>query len=207
MPLFKVDSADIASVAERLTGMSAGLSTSAAMVTALNEVVDAVYVTARSRMNSGINLADAYLQSKMQVQHASSGNLSASIFASGSEKGDQSPLGRYFTSQNVVAAAKAKGDPKRGIAPGFKQAGVSVEVLRGASKPVMGGKAFTMTLKSGNGTGIFVRTKYGQVRHLYGPAVYQLFRVAAGELDGAIGDTVEERLSSVAQRALQDALA
>lgn len=185
------------------------LDQSATLAARLNEIVDDVYETARGRMNAGINLTDAYLQSKMYVVHASPGRgLQAEIVARGGSA-DQTPLGRYMTRQVTTAAPRAKGDPKRGISAGRKAAGVAVEVTRGSEKVLQ--NAFTMPLRAGttaggNGIGVFTRSKFGLVRHRYGPAVYQLFRVAAGELERSVADTVEEQLGRAAAQALEEAL-
>lgn len=73
---------------------------------------------------------------------------------------------------------KRTGDPKRGIAPNYKQSGVDVTVKRGQTKDIPGG--FTMTLKegkaAGSNLGVFTRDDAGALKHRYGPAVYQLYR-------------------------------
>lgn len=205
---FKIELDQVVVLGEQLDAAEQ-LDQSAAMAARLNEIVDDVYETARGRMNAGINLTDAYLQSKMYVVHASPGRgLSAEIVARGGS-GDQTPLGRYMTRQVTAAAPRAKGDPKRGISAGRKAAGVAVEVSRGSEKVLQ--NAFTMPLRAGNtsggnGIGIFTRSRFGIVRHRYGPAVYQLFRVAAGELEQSVADTVEEQLGRVAVQALEEAL-
>lgn len=192
-----------------LLDVTAGIERSALLIDRLNQVVDDVYETARGRMNAGINLTDAYLQSKMYVVHASPGRgLSAEIVARGGRE-DQTPLGRYQPKQVTVAAPRAKGDRSRGISAGRKAAGVDVTVARGAPKRF--DHAFLMPLlagntSGGNGIGVFTRSRFGIVRHRYGPAVYQLFRVAAGELEQSVADTVEEQLGRVAVQALEEAM-
>ena len=204
---FTVDVTQLARAAEKLARVD-DLTLDKSMVAELNEIVDEVYETARGRMNAGINLTDAYLQSRMTVIHATpERGLRAEIVARGGQA-EQTPLGRYYVGPNTVAAPRAKGDPSRGIAPGQKRAGVKVEVSRGAPKTIT--NAFTMPLRvgdtaGGNGIGIFTRSKYGLVQHRYGPAVYQLFRVAAGELEDSVGDKLE-RLGIVAEQALEKAL-
>ena len=205
---FSVNVSDVEEQAERLAQIE-NLSKDVAMIRTLNAVVDDVYETARGRMNAGINLTDAYLQSKMAVVHASPDRgLRAEIIARGG-RDDQSPLGRYYAGQATVAAPRAKGDPSRGIAGGSKRAGVKVEVSRGKVSVLK--NAFTMPLRAGstaggNGIGIFTRSRYGVVRHRYGPAVYQLFRVAAGELEQSVGDILEDKLGDAAQAALERAI-
>lgn len=206
--LFSVDVSEIAEQAARLAAIE-NLSEDVALIRTLNAVVDDVYETARGRMNAGINLTDAYLQSKMAVVHATPARgLRAEIIARGG-RGDQSPLGRYFVGQATAPAPNAKGDPKRGIPGGRKRAGVNVEVSRGQVKTIK--NAFTMPLRAGgqaggNGIGVFTRSRYGVVRHRYGPAVYQLFRVAAGELEQSVGELLEDKLGNAAADALDRAL-
>lgn len=175
------------------------------LVRELNDIIDETYETARGRMIAGINLTDAYVRDHMQVRHASAGRgLVGEILAPGG-KGDQTPLGRYVVGTATRAAPGAKGSPAKGIPAGRKFAGIEVEVGRGHNVTLLHG--FTMPLKNDNGLGVFLRTKYGLVRHRYGPAPYQLFRVVSGEIEQSVGDTVEERLGTVAQRALEKALA
>lgn len=205
---FSVDIKDVQAQAERLA-KAENLSQDVALIRTLNAVVDDVYETARGRMNAGINLTDSYLQSKMAVVHATPGRgLSAEIIARGGSS-DQSPLGRYYVGPATTSAPRAKGDAARGIPAGQKRAGVKVEVTRGQIKTLK--NAFTMPLRAGstaggNGIGVFTRSRYGVVRHRYGPAVYQLFRVAAGELEESVGDILVDKLGAAAEAALERAL-
>lgn len=205
---FSIDVTETLELRSRL-GQLGDLTQDAAMLRDLNAIVDDVYETARGRMNAGINLTDAYLRSKMSVIHATpQTGLKAEIVARGG-RADQTPLGRYFVGQETVDAPRAKGDASRGIPAGRKRAGVKVEVSRGSAKTLA--NAFTMPLRAGgtvggNGLGIFTRSRFGVVRHRYGPAVYQLFRVAADELVTSVGDTVEQRLGAAAQNALEQAI-
>lgn len=206
-----VFSIDVSQVQERAAVLARAedLTEDVALVRELNAIVDDVYETARGRMNAGINLTDAYLQSKMFVVHATLGRgLRAEIVARGG-RGDQSPLSRYMVGYETAPAPRAKGSPVKGVPAGRKVVGVRVEVTRGQVKTLQ--NAFTMPLRAGgtsggNGIGVFTRSKYGVVRHRYGPAVYQLFRVAAGELEQSVGDLMADKLGSVAQEALERAL-
>jgi hypothetical protein len=78
---------------------------------------------------------------------------------------------------------KRIGDKSRGIPENEKAAGVSVDVNRKGMKRI--GTAFTMPLRNGNGIGVFQR-KGGNVKHLYGPSVYQVFRRYAQEKEADI---------------------
>ena len=90
------------------------------------------------------------------------------------------------------------GDTSRGIPTNFKQNGVMAQVKRGAPKRIA--TAFTMPLRrgndrtaGGNGVGAFRRNKAtGQLEHLYGPSVYQVFRRYINENEQAIADTLRD---------------
>ena len=82
-----------------------------------------------------------------------------------------------------------KGDASRGIDEDDKAAGVSVDVNRKGAKTIT--SAFTMPLKNSNGTGVF-RREGGEVKHLYGPSVYQVFRRYITTNEQAIADTLRD---------------
>lgn len=176
-----------------------------AAVRAVNEVTDRVYDTARKRMNAGINLTDQYLRDNMQVIHADDPARPRAVIRA---RFRATTLGRYDARQLVQPAKRpdrAKGDSLRGIPPGLKQAGVSVEVARGARKPVLGTRAFLVPLKNGNGMGVFVREGAGKknIRHLYAPSVYQLFRKAVEVMYEDIGGDLEAAIAREAERELE----
>lgn len=69
---------------------------------------------------------------------------------------------------------RRKGDPLRGVDEDYKTAGVDVSVKRGGAKEI--GRAFMLPLRnSGGRLGVFVHEN-GGLKHLYGPAVYQIYR-------------------------------
>ena len=197
--LFSVDIDEL----ERLAGsldQSFDLEHDQRMVDGLNTIVDAVYATARARMIAGINLTDDYVKGKMEVSYASTnGGLSAQILAPGGPN-YQTPLGRYLVGEVTKPSRTGQGTVR---------AGVEVAVGKGRNVTLM--NAWVMPLKrgeqnSGNGLGVFLRTKYGLIKHRYGPAPYQLFRVAAADLEGAVGETLAERMGNLAHELLQEAL-
>lgn len=159
-----------------------------ANVKSVNQVTLRTFVTARRQMISGINLPDSYLRERMAVDLATASQRpEAHIRARYAHTG----LGRY--APRVItrsALTSGRGDASRGIAPGLKSAGVSVEVTRGARKPI--GNAFMMPLRNGNGIGVFVRDPGRRSpRLLFGPSVYQLFRATVGRIEGDIRDDLE----------------
>lgn len=84
-----------------------------------------------------------------------------------------------------------KGDVMRGIDEDEKQNGVSVDVNRKGAKRLA--TAFFLPLKNGNGMGVFQRPKGGgDLKHLYGPSVYQTFRRYITENQQTINDELRD---------------
>ena len=88
------------------------------------------------------------------------------------------------------------GDASRGIPVDRKQNGVAVAVKRGQGAKRIA-TAFTMPLRranaaAGNGTGVFRRDASGNLRHLYGPSVYQTFRSYITRNEADIADTLRD---------------
>ena len=96
-----------------------------------------------------------------------------------------------------------KGDASRGIDEDDKAAGVSVDVNRKGAKTIT--SAFTMPLKNGNGTGVF-RREGGEVKHLYGPSVYQVFRRYITTNEQAIADTLRDEFVGRLDTKIQEIL-
>ncbi|MEN9317356.1 MAG: hypothetical protein RIS35_3749 [Pseudomonadota bacterium] len=112
-----------------------------------------------------------------------------------------------------------RGDPARRIGPGEKAAGIRVEVRRGNAKPIR--RAFTIPgivhTSDGSpvvfeGTGAPGRLKEGEkrktprqgVQALYGPSVYQLFRVAAGRIEDRVSGELRDAVLEEASRTFED---
>lgn len=147
-----------------------------AAVAAANDVVEQVEIAASRDITQELNLPASYIREKFRVQRA---KKSADLAIVGARKRPVR-LARFAAEQITVAAPRAKGDVRRGIAAGRKQAGITVKVKRAGSrsKPLQG--TFFMPLRAGkldggNGMGIFYRSgdKIGQD---YGPSPDQLFR-------------------------------
>jgi hypothetical protein len=175
----------------------------AANTRAVNQVTQRTFNTARRQMIAGINLPDSYLRERMAIDLATTGQKpTAHIRARYAHTG----LGRY--APRVITRSTlttGRGDASRGIAPGLKSAGVSVEVTRGQRKPIE--NAFIMPLKNGNGLGVFVRDPGRRSpRLLFGPSVYQLFRATIGRIDGDIRADLELTVMVGLSRLVQDAV-
>ena len=96
-----------------------------------------------------------------------------------------------------------KGDASRGIDEDKKAAGFTVDVNRKGAKTIT--SAFTMPLKNSNGTGVF-RREGGEVKHLYGPSVYQVFRRYITTNEQAIADTLRDEFVGRLDTKIQEIL-
>lgn len=211
--LIEIDVAQISALAndmERIDPARLG----AATLDAVNRTATQLEQTARDNIVRGVNLSDPYVRQRLRVEPATNAARVEAFVAATTYKSSRNyvgtPLGRYDPKQLVTAAAnpkRAKGDRSRGIAPGMKQAGVSVEVLRGARKVVSSGNSFTMPLKNGNGLGVFTRSA-GQVKykHRLGPSVYQLFRTQAGLLIDDVAEDLSNAVAEEAQKIMREIL-
>ncbi|AXY83372.1 hypothetical protein [Acidovorax phage ACPWH] len=204
----QIDASKVEELSGRLSEIS-GYEIGKASVGALNEVVDRTYELARDRMTAGINLDDAYLRRRMSVEHATSSRPEASITASGA-RGAMTTLGRYSPNPVLVntKTGKGKGNPRLGIPAGQKQAGVTVEVIRGQRNDGFVPRGFLLPLRrgaedGGNGFGVFARTRDGKLRHRYGPSVYQLFAYQAARFTDEVTDDLEATLVERVAQAVQ----
>lgn len=205
MSTFTIEVKEIELAAERLAGFDEqDLLT--AQVKAVAEVADRAYDTNRRRMNAGINLDDAYITRRMTMSavRTEGKTIRVDIVANG----NLTVLGHYSPKIVTRAAPKAKGDPSRGISPGQKASGVTVEVTRGSRRTIPGGFILPLrkgTLSGGNGMSVFTRGADGRLRNRYGPSVYQLFRFALGEtidetssdLENSVSDAIERELVKI----------
>ena len=78
----------------------------------------------------------------------------------------------------------------RNIPENMKQNGVAVQVYRGRPAIVFN-YGYIGGLLNGNGYGLFLRSKNGNLRHEYGPSVYQTFRHFIRERETDIADQLE----------------
>lgn len=177
-------------------------------VDVVNEVAVRFKGEAARGMNADLNLSDDYIASRLRLIQATaggSGKVRAEIVA----RGDLTILGHYPNAQlTQPARGRARGDAKRGIAPGRKQAGVAVEIKRGQASDQP--KWFTMTLRrgllAGEKVGVFVRTSAGPLKHIYGPSPYSLFRhqieVLHDDLEADLQRTATARMADAIERTI-----
>ena len=163
---------------------------------ALNETIDRTYQLASDRMTAGINLSDDYLRRRMTTEHASGKTLEAAITASG-DRAAQTRLATYDAQMVIVPRKTTRASRSRGVLPlnGGRQAGVTVTVSRGA--PKTGASLFMLPLRAGavlgDKFGVFVREKR-RIKHLYGPAVYQLLAYQAPRITDEVADDLQRTL-------------
>lgn len=180
----------------------------------VNQVTERAYDLTRKRINAGLSLSDKYVESRFEIRRAKpSANPSATIVA----RSALTTLGHYAQQQSVQPVKRptqAKGDPARGIAKGQKPAGVTVAVRRGDRKLVQGGAAFTIPkFKDSEGNALIFERVPGKtasgkpkVRALYGPSVYQLFRLQARLSAEEIGNDLAETFTTQANALIDKAL-
>lgn len=191
--------------ADRVQALVGQQSARLAAIDAVNDVVVRAEASTRKGEIEDIGLTDAYVRSKTDLALAV-----RSPRAEVTVRGDLTILGRFPLDQMMQPADGAKGDPSRGIPAGSKQAGVRVGIKR--SSPTAQPKWFTMRLRSGQSAGanvgVFVRTGSARsdVKHIYGPSPYSLFRHQVGlqlddiaddlqrTTDAAIGETLKRSL-------------
>lgn len=149
----------------------------------INAVVAKVMTRARRDIGAEINLPQSYIADQMSATKAGPGKLYATVRT----RVRPIRMARFDARQLTVAAKRAKGDARRGIPAGRKQAGVSVKINRHGGRtsrkagfliPLRAGKE-----SGGNGMGLFVRVGPGEkdIKHKTGPSPDQLFRRWRGE--------------------------
>lgn len=143
-----------------------------------NAVAAKVGTQARRDIAAQVNLPQSYIRDQMTTSKASPANPVAVIRM----RMRAVRLARFAATQITKAAPRAKGDVRRAIPKGRKQAGVAVKVARQGGRKTMPG-AFLIPLRAGktdggNGMGVFIRTGRGRdgIEHKYGPSPDQLFR-------------------------------
>jgi len=192
---------------------------------AANEVAVEVMNEAISDIDKRYNLPANYVKDRFKLLRATA-TLDAVVGA----RIRWTTLARYEAKQLTVPAPRAKGDPRRGIPAGQKQAGVSFKVLRQGKQwnirraflvPLRAGK-----LDGGNGMGIFWRDdrdisqierglveeevnfhrggwRGKTIKHLYGISVHQAYQYWLQENLPDIQSSFAEAFSKHFQRSLK----
>lgn len=150
----------------------------------VNRVASKTRTAGSKEIRSRVNLKAAYVNQHLRLfKKATPGNPRAVITA----RKRPTRLARYGAKQITRAAKGAAGDSSRAIPAGKKQGGVSVQVSKGSGRRRMP-KAFLVPLKTNGLTGVFIRTgtNRGDIKHLYGPSVDQVFRSVRDDLKPTI---------------------
>lgn len=145
---------------------------------AVNSVTNKVATQSRRDIAAQINLPQSYIRDQTRIIPATAAKPVGYIRM----RMRAIRMARFDARQVTIAAPRAAGDPRRGIAAGRKQAGVSVRINRKSGR-TSNAKGFLIPLRAGkadggNGFGLFVRTGKGpnDIKHKYGPSPDQLFR-------------------------------
>lgn len=219
----KIDVDQLAALANRL-GTITPEKLGEFVTVALNQTADSAYELGRKRMLNGINLTDEYVKRKMKVEHATSKKPIASITAFGS-RGFLTNLSHYgamqtskrvrWTNQAIVSSGiefgpwpgwtRRTGNERLGIPVDYKAAGVQVQVVKGRAKTIK--SAFGIPgKKDAEGNQVVFRREGDSVKALSGPSVYQLFRTAAGQIEGQVAADLEQAVINAAETRLREIL-
>ncbi len=210
----KVDVAASEALAERL-GQLDGEVLARVATAAVNSTDEFAYDTAKTNILSTMNLTDGYVSRKVRVVPAEPQARPRAVVRT---EGTLTTLGHYGAqplTQPVKNAKRSKGWAAVGVAPGQKQAGVSVEVIKGARKTMAG--AFILPGKKDNegnpllffrqkGGGVSSSTGRPKVDSLLGPSVYQLFKKQYGDIMQGVEDNLERTLLDEAEEAMKKVL-
>jgi len=231
----QIDTAEVGQLAERL-GAIDSTKLGERLIDTLNEVAESAYELSRRTITTDINLTDAYVQRRMELKPATSSKPTAEIVAPfgkknltnlshyGAEVGETKPVN--WSNQRIIREvfkgqekfgpwpgwARRKGTEHMGIPEDRKAYKMVAEVTRGKRTSI--GKKFTIPGKrdtEGNPL-VFQRigpggkSGKGRIEALYGPSVYQLFRVAAERIEERVGDDLRDAVIDAAERAFEEAL-
>lgn len=163
-----------------------------AAVGAVNKVAEDVHKKAIEKASREINLTSQYIQDNLKLRPAAEGQRVPTAYVSSPLRNvtlarfDAGQHSKPVTWSNARIEGMGKkfsawpgwtrrtGDQARGIAPDYKASGIDVTVRRGQTRDM--NSAFLVPLRNGGGRmGVFVHNG-GRLKHLYGPAVYQLYR-------------------------------
>jgi hypothetical protein len=181
---------------------AAGVDIARAQSRVINKVAERTATRAKREIVTQVNLKASYVAERLHVTKATPERPAAIIKA----RVRHTTLSTYGAKQITRAAKGAKGDLFRGIPAGRKQGGISVSISAGGNRKIMRGAFLIPLragkVEGGNGMGIFIRVgsarnqrdlvaqeiytskgsrhpgrvESGDVRHLYGPSVDQVFR-------------------------------
>lgn len=208
MAYIRVDIRELEGLAKTLDGIATGQTLDQAAVTAINSVLDRAEPKLRESIVRTINLSDQYVRDRTVVTKAELGHGAPSGKIAAPAR--NVPLTRFaiwpLTTRAKSPLRKLKGDPARGIPRGMKAAGIMVEVTRGQPKLFAHGFFSPQQRDSDGNMLIFTRKTKDRypLQHRFGPAVYQLFRVARDTYLDEITSDLELSLLAEAEAALDE---
>ena len=193
-----LDTSQVDALAASLAGID-DATLGRANLAAVNAVTARAQRAAREKMDAGgVNLPASYIDDRLTFKPATDARRPvATVTAPFGSTG----LGRFSAVQRtepVRVVKRRRGDPGRGIPIGQKQAGITVEVVRGQRKPIS--YAFvipSLTARDGTpvvfeNTGPGGKRNKGKLKALTSLSVHQLFRHVLDEKAlAAIGDDLE----------------
>lgn len=185
----KIDGSSLSEVALSIKNTPEKISK--VIIESVNSVAKATFDIGKKEIVNQVNLKPDYVDSKMTLDLATT-TPTATITGVG-----RGVLLANFGAKQIVksASSRAKGNPKLGIAKGYKAAGVSVNVKASSA----GGNldhGFFMKLKNGNGMGVFTRDAFNKVRVRYGPSVDQVFKGVIEDIDVDVAKKLELEIIS-----------
>lgn len=230
-----IDAAAVEQLADKLGDVDSS-ALGARLVETVNDVAESAYDLSRRTITTDINLTDAYVQRRMELRKATASKPVAEIVAPfgkknltnlshyGAQVGETKAVN--WTNERIIAEVfggeekfgpwpgwtRRTGTRHMGIEEGRKAYKMVAEVTRG--KRVSIGKKFTLPGKrdtEGNPlvferTGPGGKSGKGSIQALYGPSVYQLFRVAAERIEERVTDDLRDAVVEAAERAFEEAL-
>ena len=186
----KVDLSALSNVAMSIEKVPKEISE--ALVRSVNTVARAAFETSKKKITDQVNLKQGYVDSKLKLDLATD-LPTATITGQG-----RGVLLANFNPVQLVkpnASTRGKGNPKLGIAKGYRAAGVKVRVkAQGSGGDIEHG--FFMKLKNGNGMGVFTRNAAGKVQVRYGPSVDQVFAGVSDEISPNIERELSDEISN-----------
>lgn len=156
----------------------------------VNEAAAQAAQQAANDISQRYTLSAAYVREKLIV-HPAKTTANAAVVA----KKDTFNKARYAATQITAPAPGAKGDPRRGIPAGRKQAGVSAKILRAGSRKVVRGEFLlprqrgfgSNAISGGLGMGVFSR---------YGNEIEQVLTVSPSQASASWIKRNERRITA-----------
>lgn len=186
------------------------------LVDTVNDVGSQTYALSRIDMQRNINIRDSYIDRKLKLKKATSGDPKLVITG----EADEANISHYggiqkfklvnWTNAKITAMGHSfgkwpgwtyrKGNKALGIDEDTKADGKSFSVRRGSRKELP--KTFSIPGKTDLDGNLlaFRRNDDGKVQSVLGPAVYQLFRRSIDNLEDDIYDRLEKAVVDGTER-------